>query len=53
MQLNKSSFAKLYNNDEFELVYNIDAKDKYYFNDLNIQLPDDFDVSNYEELRFF
>ena len=48
-----SSFAKLYNNDEFELVYNIDSKDKYYFNDLNIQLPDDFDVSNYDELKTF
>ena len=48
-----SSFAKLYNNDEFELVYNIDSKDKYYFNDLVIQLPDDFDVSNYEELKTF
>ena len=48
-----SSFAKLYNDDEFELVYNIDAKDKYYFNDLVIQLPDDFDVSNYEELKTF
>ena len=48
-----SSFAKLYNDDEFELVYNIDSKDKYYFNDLVIQLPDDFDVSNYEELKTF
>ena len=48
-----SSFAKLYNNDEFELVYNIDSKDKYYFNDLAIQLPDDFDLSNYEELKTF
>ena len=48
-----SSFAKLYNNDEFELVYNIDAKDKYYFDNLNIKIPDDFDVSNYEELKIF
>ena len=48
-----SSFARLYNNDEFELIYNIDSKDKYYFNDLDIQLPDDFDVSNYVELKTF
>ena len=48
-----SSFAKLFNNDEFELVYNIDSNDKYYFNDLVIQLPDDFDVSNYEDLKTF
>ena len=48
-----SSFAKMYNNDEFELVYNIDAKDKYYFNDLDIKLPLDFDDSNYDELKIF
>ncbi len=48
-----SSFAKLYNNDEFELVYNIDAKDKYYFNDLDIKLPLDFDAANYNELKVF
>ncbi len=48
-----SSFAKLYDNDEFELVYNIDSKDKYFFNDLDIQLPDDFDDSNYGELKTF
>ena len=35
------------------MVYNIDSKDKYYFNDLVIQLPDDFDASNYEELKTF
>ena len=48
-----SSFAKLYNNDEFELVYNIDAKNKYYFNNLDIQLPVDFDDSNYNDLKNF
>ena len=35
------------------MVYNIDSKDKYYFNDLVIKLPDDFDDSNYEELKTF
>ncbi len=48
-----SSFAKMYNNDEFELVYNIDAKDKYFFNDLDIKLPLDFDSANYNELKIF
>ena len=33
-----SSFAKLINNQEFELIYNIQANEKYYFNNLNITL---------------
>ena len=33
VQIN-SSFAKLINEDEFELIFNIDAKDKYYFNEI-------------------
>ena len=45
-----SSFAKLIDNDEFELVYNIDPKQKIYFEDLKIILPDDIDVSNYQSL---
>ena len=32
---------------------NMGWKDKYYFDNLNIKLPDDFDVSNYEELKIF
>ena len=45
-----SSFAKLIDEDEFELVYNIDPKQKIYFEDLKIKLPDDIDVSNYQSL---
>ena len=48
-----SSFAKLINDDEFELVYNINANQKYYFNDLSINLPDDFDKSNFLEIKEF
>ncbi len=48
-----SSFAKLINDDEFELVYNINPKRKIYFNNLNINLPDDFDKINFEELTIF
>ena len=46
----KSSFAKLTNNDEFELIFNIDAKDKIYFGDLNIDLPIDFDLENFNNI---
>jgi outer membrane protein insertion porin family len=48
-----SSFAKLIDDDEFELVYNINANQKYYFNNLNIILPDDFDQNNFLEIKEF
>ena len=46
-----SSFAKLVSEDEFELNFNIDAKKKFYFNDLDLEVPDDFDEFNYSDLQ--
>ena len=46
-----SSFAKMINENEFELVFNIEAKDKFYFNDLNLDLPIDYEKSNFENLE--
>ncbi len=45
-----TSFAKLINNSEFEVIFNIQANEKFYFNDLSIKLPDDFDEKNFEKL---
>jgi outer membrane protein insertion porin family len=45
-----SSFAKLIDGDEFELIFNIDANKKIFFNDLSIILPNDFDKTNYVKL---
>ena len=45
-----SSFAKLVNDQEFELIYNIQANDKYYFNDLIVTIPTNFDKNNFDEL---
>jgi outer membrane protein insertion porin family len=45
-----SSFAKLINDNEFELVYNIDAGNKIYFGNLNLELPVDYDEKNFEDL---
>ncbi len=45
-----SSFAKLIQNDEFELIYNITPNNKIFFNNLNIIFPKDIDKSNYENL---
>ena len=47
-----SSFAKLVTEDEFELIYNINAKQKFYFGDLNLSLPSDFQPENYETINF-
>ena len=44
-----SSFAKLINENEFELVFNIDAK-KTYFGELKLNLPSDFDSDNFKKI---
>ena len=38
-----SSFAKLINDDEFELIFNINAKNIFYYNNVQLNLPVDFD----------
>ena len=47
----ESSFAKLLNNKDFELIYNIQANEKYYFNDLDIVIPPDFNQNNFNEIK--
>ena len=46
-----SSFARLINEDEFELVFNIEANNKIYFGDFELDLPSDFEISNFEKLN--
>ncbi len=49
-----SSFAKMINEQDFELVFNIEANPKLYFGKLKLNLPTDFSQSNYEGLdKFF
>ena len=45
-----SSFANYLGNNEFELIYNINAGKKYYFNDLSLKLPVDYNVDNFKKL---
>ena len=45
-----TSFAKLINDDEFELIFNINANNKYVFNKIEIKLPTDFDQNNFNKL---
>ena len=44
-----SSFAKLVDLNEFELVYNIDAGKKYYFGELKINMSLDYNQDNFGE----
>ena len=48
-----SSFAKITEDQNFELIFNIDANPKLFFGDLRIILPDDFTESNYKEVEKF
>ena len=49
VQIN-TSFAKLINESEFELIYNINANQKFVFNDLTLNLPVDFDLNNFSDI---
>ena len=46
----ESSFANYLGNNEFELVYNITAGNKYFFNNLILNLPIDYDLVNFKRL---
>ena len=45
-----SSFAKVINETDFELVFNIDAGNKFYFNNLELITPSDFSQDNFSEV---
>ncbi len=45
-----SSFAKMLNKGEFELIYNIEAGNLVYFNNILLELPNDYDQDNFSEI---
>ena len=48
----QESFAEYDNNKGFfKLVFNISAGEKFYFNDLKISIPDDYDISNFTKIE--
>ncbi len=47
----ESSFANYIGNDEFEIIYNISSGEKFYFNEFNLNLPIDYELSNFEQLN--
>ncbi len=46
-----TSFAKIIDENQFELIFNINANDKYYFNKLSLKIPKDFDERNFISLK--
>ena len=45
-----SSFAKMINDEEFELIFNIDANQIVYINKVNLNLPDDYNKQNFNSV---
>jgi len=46
-----SSFAQIIDDKYFELVFNIDAGKKYYFNDLSLNVPIEYNEKDFENLN--
>ena len=46
-----SSFANYLGDDNFEIIYNISSGKKYFFNEFNLNLPSDYDLSNFDKLK--
>ncbi len=46
-----SSFAEFNRDGNFNLTYNIDAGDLYYFNNLELNLPSDYNVKDFDDVQ--
>ena len=46
----ESSFANYLGNDKFEIIYNISSGEKFYFNEFDLNLPIDYERTNFEQL---
>ena len=46
-----SSFAKVIDENNFKLVFNIDSGNKYYFNDIKLSVSDDYTGENFDKLN--
>ena len=45
-----TSFAKLIEDNNFEIIFNIEANQKFYLDNLELKLPEDFDKENYKSI---
>jgi outer membrane protein insertion porin family len=46
----ESSFAQLLDNGKFDLIFNINAGEKFFFNDLILNIPTDYDRNNFVKI---
>ncbi len=46
----ESSSAKVINESDFELIFNINAGEKFYFGNISLLLPDDFSEESFEDI---
>ena len=46
-----STFAKMTNSGNFELIYNINSNNKFFFNDLKLIIPNDFNTDYYDKVE--
>jgi len=46
-----NSFAELNNEDSFKLVFNIDSGEKFFFNEFSLELPDDYNKSDFTKVE--
>jgi outer membrane protein insertion porin family len=44
------AYSKILNNNDFEITYNIEAGNKYFFNELSLSLPDDYNIADFRDL---
>ncbi len=49
----ESSFAELSNDGMFDLTFNINSGNKFYFNDLNLNIPSDYNEENFEQIEYY
>ena len=47
------AYSQILNQKDFELIYNINAGEKFYFGDFDIILPEDFDIKKFDDLNNF
>ena len=46
----ESTFAELLDDGMFDLTFNINAGNKFFFNDLKLNIPDDYDRNNFQKI---
>ena len=45
-----NSFAEIDDNSDFKLIFNIDAGNKFYFNNFELNLPEDYDIADFSKV---